>query len=37
LTGAEDIREILFALMVLGDDRIVADVWLAGRKVGGTA
>ena len=30
LAGVSDIREILFALMVLGDDRVVADAWLAG-------
>ena len=30
LAGVGDIREILFALMVLGDDRVVADAWLAG-------
>lgn len=30
LKGAADIREILFALMVLGDDRAVARTWLAG-------
>lgn len=31
LKGVGDIREILFALMVLGDDRVVARTWLAGR------
>ncbi|MCF8505134.1 MAG: guanine deaminase [Caulobacter sp.] len=30
LAGVSNIREILFALMVLGDDRVVADAWLAG-------
>jgi guanine deaminase len=30
LAGVSDIREILYALMVLGDDRVVADAWLAG-------
>ena len=30
LAGVSDIREILFALMVLGDDRVVTDAWLAG-------
>lgn len=32
LAEVRDIREILFALMVLGDDRVVADVWLAGKR-----
>ena len=31
LKDVSDIREILFALMVLGDDRVVARTWLAGR------
>lgn len=31
LAGVTDIREILFALMVLGDDRAVAQTWLAGK------
>jgi guanine deaminase len=30
LSGVSDIREILFALMVLGDDRAVARTWIAG-------
>lgn len=30
LAGVSDIREILFALMVLGDDRVVSGAWLAG-------
>ena len=30
LQGASDIGDILFALMVLGDDRVVARTWLAG-------
>ncbi len=30
LSGVSDIREILFALMVLGDDRVVARTWVAG-------
>ncbi|MFA7261877.1 MAG: guanine deaminase [Caulobacter sp.] len=30
LAGVSDIREILFALMVLGDDRVVSQTWLAG-------
>ena len=32
LARIDDIREILFALMVLGDDRVVSDVWLAGKR-----
>ncbi|MFZ5671128.1 MAG: guanine deaminase [Pseudomonadota bacterium] len=32
LGKATDIREILFALMALGDDRVVARTWLAGRE-----
>ncbi len=30
LSGVSDIRETLFALMVLGDDRAVARTWIAG-------
>jgi len=30
LAGVTDVREILFALMVLGDDRAVARTWVAG-------
>lgn len=30
LAGVTDLREILFALMVLGDDRAVARTWVAG-------
>lgn len=30
LEGVRDVREILFALMVLGDDRAVARTWVAG-------
>lgn len=30
LSGVSDIREMLFALMVLGDDRAVARTWVAG-------
>jgi len=32
LAGVSDMRDILFALMVLGDDRVVSDVWLAGAR-----
>jgi guanine deaminase len=31
LKGVTDIRELLFALMVLGDDRAVAGTWIAGK------
>jgi guanine deaminase len=33
LAGVTDIREILFALMMLGDDRAVARTWVAGAPV----
>ena len=30
---AEDIWEALFPTIMMGDDRAIADVWIAGRKI----
>ena len=35
--AAKDIWESLFATIMLGDDRAIADVWVAGARRGGTA
>lgn len=36
-TTAKDIWESLFATIMMGDDRAIADVWVAGARRGGTA
>jgi guanine deaminase len=35
--AAKDIWESLFATIMMGDDRAIADVWVAGTRRGGTA
>lgn len=35
--AAKDIWESLFATIMMGDDRAIADVWVAGARRGGTA
>ncbi|MFG6529678.1 MULTISPECIES: guanine deaminase [unclassified Sulfitobacter] len=35
--AAKDIWESLFATIMMGDDRAIADVWVAGARQGGTA
>lgn len=35
--AAKDIWESLFATIMMGDDRAIADVWIAGARRGGTA